>query len=40
LKNVDKEYDVVAMGPIKAIPTGWSNWDSLQIPGPKTLGEC
>jgi len=38
-KNVDKEYDVVAMGPVKAIPNGWTTWDSIKIEGPKTLAE-
>jgi len=38
-KNVDKDYDVVAMGPIKAIPNGWTTWDSIKVDAPKTLGE-
>jgi hypothetical protein len=25
------------MGPVKAIPTGWSKWDKVDIQGPKTL---
>ena len=26
------------MGPIKAIPSGWTSWDSIVIKGPLTLG--
>eukprot|EP00331_Platyophrya_macrostoma_P026910 CAMPEP_0176448834 /NCGR_PEP_ID=MMETSP0127-20121128/26065_1 /TAXON_ID=938130 /ORGANISM="Platyophrya macrostoma, Strain WH" /LENGTH=1012 /DNA_ID=CAMNT_0017835951 /DNA_START=78 /DNA_END=3116 /DNA_ORIENTATION=+ len=38
-KKKDKEYDEVLMGPIKAIPSGWTVWDREVIQGPKTLGE-
>jgi len=38
-KNVDKVYDEIALGPVKAVPANWTNWDSIKIQGPKTLGE-
>jgi ubiquitin-activating enzyme E1 len=37
IKNKDKAYDEVLMGPVKAIPAGWSKWDKVDIQGPKTL---
>jgi len=36
-KAVDKDYDPIMMGPVKAIPTGWSNWDKIFAKGPMTL---
>jgi len=39
IKNKDTEYDEVLMGPVKAVPTGWTKWDKVDIQGPKTLGE-
>lgn len=38
-KQKDKDYDEVLLGPVKAIPPGWSKWDKIEIQGPKTLGE-
>lgn len=37
IKNKDKEYDEILMGPVKAVPPGWTNWDKIDIQGPKTL---
>jgi len=39
IKNKDVEYDEVLMGPVKAVPTGWTKWDKVDIQGPKTLEE-
>jgi ubiquitin-activating enzyme E1 len=39
IKMKDKEYDEVLMGPVKAIPQGWTKWDKVQVKGPKTLKE-
>jgi ubiquitin-activating enzyme E1 len=33
----DKEYDPILMGKIKAIPYGFTSWDSIVVRGPKTL---
>ena len=32
----DKEYDVIFCGPIKAVPSGWTVWDIIDIKGPMT----
>jgi ubiquitin-activating enzyme E1 len=39
IKNADKDYDPIMMGPVKAVPTGWTNWDKIDVSGPKTLQE-
>jgi ubiquitin-activating enzyme E1 len=39
IKNTDKDYDPIMMGPVKAVPSGWTNWDKIDIEGPKTLQE-
>lgn len=39
IKNTDKEYDPIAMGPVKAYPPNFTTWDKLEIAGPCTLGE-
>jgi len=39
IKNKDNEYDEVLLGPVKAIPSGWTKWDKIDIQGPKTLEE-
>jgi len=28
---VDKDYDVVLMGPVKAIPAKWTVWDTIKL---------
>lgn len=33
----DKEYDEVMLGPIKAIPPKFTNWDKIDVKGPLTL---
>jgi len=38
-KKQDKEFDEVLLGPVKAIPTGWTSWDKIDVKGPKTLKE-
>ena len=30
-KMQDKEYDPVLMGAVKAVPPGWTSWDSISI---------
>jgi ubiquitin-activating enzyme E1 len=30
-KMVDKDYDPIMMGPVKAIPAGWTSWDSILV---------
>jgi len=37
LLNKDKDYDPIVLGPIKAIPNGFSSWDSITMVGPLTL---
>jgi len=37
IKNKDVKYDPILLGPVKAIPPGWSTWDRIKIDGPKTL---
>jgi ubiquitin-activating enzyme E1 len=37
IKNTDKEYDPIAMGPVKAYPPNYTTWDKLEIAGPCTL---
>ena len=29
----DKEYDVIMMGPVKALPTGWDTWSRVNVEG-------
>jgi len=36
-KMVDKEYDQVMLGPIKAIPPNWTIWDKIEVQGPMTV---
>lgn len=36
-KAVDKDYDPILLGPVKAIPTGFTVWDKLLVTGPMTL---
>ena len=36
-KNKSKDYDVVMMGPIKAIPEGYTIYDKIVINGPMTI---
>jgi len=37
IRMKDKDYDVIAMGPIKAIPNGFTSWDKIEIQGPQSL---
>jgi ubiquitin-activating enzyme E1 len=37
IKNTDKDYDPIMMGPVKAIPPGWTNWDKIDVEGPMSL---
>lgn len=39
VKMKDKDYDVNVLGPIKAIPNGFTAWDMIEMQGPKTLEE-
>jgi len=36
-KAVDKDYDPVLLGPVKAIPPGFTVWDKLFVKGPCKL---
>jgi len=36
-KFVDKDMDPILMGPVKAVPNGFTKWDKIEIKGPKTL---
>lgn len=38
IKAKDKDYDEVVMGPVKAVPPGFTNWDRLVVKGPMTIG--
>lgn len=35
----DREYDLVLMGPVKAVPKGWNCWDEIVMHGPMTVEE-
>lgn len=37
IKAKDKDYDPILMGPVKAIPPGFSCWDKLELKGPMTV---
>lgn len=37
IQHVDKEYDPVFLGPVRAIPAKYTNWDKFQISGPITI---
>lgn len=37
IKAKDKDYDPVLMGPVKAIPSGFTTWDKLFVQGPLTI---
>jgi ubiquitin-activating enzyme E1 len=37
IKNKDKDYDPILLGPVKAIPPGFTTWDKIIIQGPQTL---
>lgn len=39
IKNTDKDYDPIAMGPVKAYPPNYTTWDKLELTGPCTVGE-
>lgn len=39
IKNKDKDYDPIMMGPVKAVPSNFTTWDKIIIPGSLTLGE-
>jgi ubiquitin-activating enzyme E1 len=39
LKTVSKDHDPVVMGPVKAMPEGFTPWEKLEITGLKTLRE-
>ena len=33
-KKKDEKYDDILLGPSKAVPPGWTNWDHIEIKGP------
>lgn len=37
IKAKDKDYDPILMGPVKAIPSGFTTWDKLLVTGPLTI---
>merc|ERR1719428_3566 len=39
LKTVSKDHDPVVMGPVKAMPEGFTPWEKLEMTGMKTLRE-
>ena len=39
IEKQDKEYDVILLGPIKAIPSKHTCWDKITIKGSMTFGE-
>merc|ERR1711976_56190 len=39
IKNKDKDYDQILLGPVKAVPKDWSVWDKIVIDGSKTFQE-
>eukprot|EP01017_Pseudomicrothorax_dubius_P012131 TRINITY_DN14792_c0_g1_i2.p1 TRINITY_DN14792_c0_g1~~TRINITY_DN14792_c0_g1_i2.p1 ORF type:complete len:174 (-),score=24.64 TRINITY_DN14792_c0_g1_i2:84-605(-) len=38
-RKVDVEYDPIIMGPVKAVPYGFTPWDLIYMEGPLTFGE-
>lgn len=34
---VDKDYDPISLGPVKAIPPNHTSWDVLNVNGPMTV---
>jgi len=38
-KAKDCEMDPIMFGPIKAIPQGWTIWDTIEVKGSRTVGE-
>jgi ubiquitin-activating enzyme E1 len=38
-KMKDVEMDPIMFGPVKAIPTGWTIWDTIEVKGSKTIQE-
>lgn len=38
-KTEDKDFDPVMLGPVKAIPKGFTNWDKIRIKDCSTLGQ-
>lgn len=39
IKAKDKKYDDYFLGPVKAIPSGFTCWDKILIVGPLTIQE-
>lgn len=39
LQEVDKDYDPILLGPVKAIPYAHTKWDKIFIQGPMTISE-
>ena len=39
IKMQDKEYDQILLGPVKAIPSGFSIWDKIVVDGSMTVSE-
>jgi len=37
IKNTDKDYDMILLGPVKAVPPGFTTWDKLIVQGPMTF---
>ncbi|EAS04669.2 ubiquitin-activating enzyme E1 (macronuclear) [Tetrahymena thermophila SB210] len=37
MKHKDKDYDEILLGPVKAIPPGFTNWDKIDVVGPLTV---
>lgn len=31
IKAVDKDYDPILMGPVKAVPPGFTTWDKIDV---------
>lgn len=37
IQNKDKDYDPILMGPVRCIPSGFTNWDKIVLTGPLTM---
>ena len=37
IEHKDKAYDPVFLGPVKAVPPNFTNWDSISVKGPLTI---
>jgi len=39
IKAKDKDYDPIVLGPVKAVPPGFTTWDRIEVQGPMTISD-